>query len=210
MAGLYPSACVAVLFGGRQICNESPIMPLGLLASLNVVMPRMSAISTFASSIAAAGLAGLALASPALARESLGMFSSWGAFRDPLIPRCYAIAMAEPSSLRRDFQPYAAVGTWPRRGVRNQLHFRLSRRMAANPRISLVISGQRFQLVGGGADAWAADTRMNAAIIAAMRSARSMTVSATDASGRRFSNTWLLDGAASAMDAATIGCARLR
>ncbi|MCX7863806.1 MAG: hypothetical protein N2423_02020 [Novosphingobium sp.] len=170
----------------------------------------MSAISTFASSIAAAGLAGLALASPALARESLGMFSSWGAFRDPLIPRCYAIAMAEPSSLRRDFQPYAAVGTWPRRGVRNQLHFRLSRRMAANPRISLVISGQRFQLVGGGADAWAADTRMNAAIIAAMRSARSMTVSATDASGRRFSNTWLLDGAASAMDAATIGCARLR
>jgi hypothetical protein len=35
-----------------------------------------------------------------------------------------------------------------------------------------------------------------------------MTVSSTDTSGRRFSNTYTLDGASSAMDAATIACAR--
>ena len=31
---------------------------------------------------------------PAIARDSLGMFSTWGAFRDPAVPRCYAVAMA--------------------------------------------------------------------------------------------------------------------
>lgn len=147
-------------------------------------------------------------ASPALARDSLGVFGRWGAFRDPAVPRCYAIAMAEPSTLARDFQPYATVASWPSRGVRGQMHFRLSRRLSPAGAITLRIGGARFELVGGGADAWAADPRMDAAVIAALRSARSMTVSARDASGRGFSNTWQLEGVATAMDAAAVGCAR--
>lgn len=152
----------------------------------------------------------LLLAAPALARDSLGTFSSWGAFRDPAVPRCYAIAMAEPSSKQRDYQPFAAVGTWPNRGVRGQLHLRLSRRMSPAGRIVLSLGGRRFELAGGGGDAWAADQRMDAAIISAMRSANSMTVSARDANGGGFSNSWQLTGAATAMDAAAIGCARAR
>ncbi|MFT4027758.1 MAG: invasion associated locus B family protein [Novosphingobium sp.] len=159
---------------------------------------------------ASLGFAVLLLATPATARDSLGVFSGWGAFRDPATPRCYAIAMAEPSTLAREFQPYADVGTWPRQQTRGQIHFRLSRRMAPASGISLSLGGQRFQLVGGGNDAWAADKRMDAAIVAAMRSAAEMTVSARDSQGRGFSNTWKLAGAATAMDAATIGCARLR
>lgn len=153
---------------------------------------------------------GALLATPALARDSLGMFSSWGAFRDPAVPRCYAIAMAAPSAKQRDYQPYAAIGSWPRRGVRGQVHFRLSRELAANSRIVLTIGSERFELTGGGGDAWAADRRMDAAIVAAMRSARSMTVSARDRRGNGFSNSWPLAGAATAMDAAAIGCAQLR
>ena len=144
------------------------------------------------------------------ARDSLGMFDGWGAFRDPRVPRCYAIAMAAPSTLKKDFQPYAAVGAWPSKAIRNQIHFRLSRRLAPGGRIVLTLGRERFELTGGEADAWAADRRMDAAIVAAMRSASSMTVSARDRAGRRFSNTWPLAGAASAMDAAAIGCARLR
>jgi hypothetical protein len=159
-------------------------------------------------SLASAALA--LIATPALARDSLGMYSTWGAFRDPAVPRCYAIAMAQPSARRRDYQPFASVGTWPRRAVRGQVHFRLSRPIAQNSRISLSIGGQRFQLTGGGGDAWAADKTMDAAIVAAMRSAASMTVSARDARGNGFSNSWELAGAASAMDAAAIGCARIR
>ncbi len=153
-------------------------------------------------------------AAPALARDSLGLFETWGAFRDPAAgsagPRCYAIAKAEPSRLRRDYPPYASVGSWPRLGQRGQLHFRLSRRLAPGGRIGLAIGDQRFQLTGGGGDAWAADRRMDAAIVAAMRSARSMTVSARGSDGRGFSNSWPLAGAATAMDAAAIGCAGVR
>lgn len=157
------------------------------------------------------GLALAALAAvPAQARDSLGMYADWGVFRDAGVPRCYAIAKAIPSKLHRDYEPYAAVGTWPKRGVRNQIHFRMSRKMAKDPRLVLRIGGKRFRLTGGGGDAWAADRKMNAAIVAQMRSAKSMTVSATGANGKRFSNTWNLPGAASAMDAAAIGCAKLR
>jgi hypothetical protein len=155
-------------------------------------------------------LAAMLIAAPAIARDSLGVFDGWGAFRDPAVPRCYAIAMAQPSSLAREYQPYADVGTWPKRALRNQVHLRLSRRVQPGARIVLSISGRRFDLAGGGGDAWAADMRMNAAIVAAMRSAASMTVSTRDTAGRGFSNTYPLAGAASAMDAAAVGCASLR
>jgi len=150
------------------------------------------------------------VAGPALARDSLGIFGTWGAFRDASVPRCYAIAMAQPSSRERAFQPYADVGSWPRRGTRGQVHFRLSRKIAPGARITLSIGGQRLDLVGGGGDAWAADQRMDAAVIAAMRSAPDMTVSSHDVDGRGFANSYQLEGAATAMDAALIGCAQLK
>ncbi len=163
------------------------------------------------SSLAAGALAAsLFAAGTAQARESLGVYAEWGVFRDAGVPRCYAIAKAIPSTLQRDYEPYAAVGTWPKRGVRNQIHFRMSRKMAKSPKLVLRIGGSTFRLTGGGGDAWAADRKMNAAIVAKMRSAKSMTVSATGANGKRFSNTWELPGAATAMDAAAIGCAKLR
>ncbi len=158
--------------------------------------------------ISAVLLAGLA--TPALARDALGMFGEWAAFRDPAVPRCYAIAKAAPSTLQRDYQPYADVAYWPRQGVRGQVHFRLSRKLAADAKITLSIGGQKIPLTGGGGDAWAVDKRGDAAIVAAMRSAREMTVSARDARGRGFSNTWQLAGAATAMDAAAVGCAAIR
>lgn len=173
-------------------------------------MNRVNCVNFAPPSALLALLALLVTATPALSRDSLGMFSGWGAFRDPAVPRCYAIAMAVPSTKARDYQPYAAIGTWPRREVRGQVHFRLSRKLAPGTPIVLSIGRDRFRLTGGGGDAWAADRRMDAAIVAAMRSATRMTVSARDAQGRRFSNTWQLAGAATAMDAAAVGCVQLR
>ena len=153
-------------------------------------------------------VAALTLAAPLAAKDSLGVFSDWGAFRDPSLPRCYAIAMPEDSRGRRDFEPFATIGTWPRQNIRGQVHFRLSRQLAQRPRITLSIGAKSFQLTGGGGDAWARDRTMDAAIVAAMRSADRMVVRATDTRGRRFSNTYSLAGAATAMDAATLACAR--
>lgn len=163
--------------------------------------------------VVGAGLLAL-VAAPVAARDSLGMFETWGAFRDApsptTEPRCYALAKAMPSTVQRDYQPYADVAIWPRRGVRNQIHFRLSRRLLPGGKIILNISDQHFELTGGGGDAWAVDRRMDAGIVAAMRSAQSMNISARDASNRGFSNTYPLAGAATAMDAAAIGCAGVR
>lgn len=76
--------------------------------------------------------------------------------------------------------------------------------------MNLRIGGKNFALTGGGGDAWARDQAMDAAIVAAMRSERSMVISVTDRRGRRHSSTYDLSGAATAMDAATVGCARIR
>lgn len=150
----------------------------------------------------------LAAPTPAQAREGLGMFEGWGAFRDANVPRCYAIAMPRPSSGQAEYAPYADVSIWPARKVRGQVHFRVARRLQPGQMIVLNVGRQRFELTGGGGDAWAIDRRMDAAIVAAMRSAAIMTLIARDSAGRRFTHTWDLAGASSAMDASAIGCAR--
>lgn len=154
--------------------------------------------------------AAVLLAAPAAARDSLGVFDSWGAFRDPGVPRCYAIAAAAPNGRQRQFEPFASVGTWPNRGVRNQLHLRLSREVREGGAIRLRVGREDFELVGGSGDAWARDRAMDAAVVAAMRSANAMRVSATDRRGNRFSDRYDLAGAATAIDAATVGCSRRR
>ncbi|MDE2560902.1 MAG: hypothetical protein KGL48_01525 [Sphingomonadales bacterium] len=157
--------------------------------------------------LALLGLAAGLLAGPVLARDSLGVFGSWAAFRDAGVPRCYAIAAPEPSSDKRDFQPYASVGIWPRRGVRGQVYFRLSRRLAAHSPAHLAVGGRHFDLAAGQAGAWAPDANADAGIVAAMRSASTMMITARAADGRLFRDLYQLDGAASALDAAALGCA---
>jgi hypothetical protein len=86
-------------------------------------------------------LLALVLAAPLVAKDSLGVFGEWGAFRDPAVPRCYAIAAAEDetrSQRPRDHAPFASVGTRPKRQVRGQVHVRLSRNVAPAPGISLI------------------------------------------------------------------------
>lgn len=162
-----------------------------------------------AAMLCAAGL-GISMSAPLMARDSLGVFDSWGAFRDPQVPRCYAIAQPESVRGKRQYRPFASIGYWPRRGVRGQFHLRLSRAMAKDSTITLTIGVRRFALTGGGGDAWATDRRMDAAIIAAMRSAREMTASATGADGNTIRDTYPLKGAATALDAAALGCAGRR
>jgi hypothetical protein len=154
----------------------------------------------------------IVLAAPVAAKDSLGVFDDWAAFADPGVPRCYAITGADQGAKKGSdtYRAYADVGTWPRQGVRGQVHFRLSRALADGARLWLSLGGTRYPLTGGGADAWAPDKRADAAIVAAMRSAASMSVRATDRNGKRFTDRYSLAGAATAMDAATVGCARTR
>jgi len=147
------------------------------------------------------------VATPLAAKESLGVFGSWGAFRDDDELRCYAISASSQASGRREFAPFASVGTWPQRQVRGQVHFRTSRRMASNTAVTLRIGAREFALIGSGGNAWARNAGDDAAILSAMRAGSTMVLSAADVRGTRFSNSYDLEGAATALDAASIGCA---
>ncbi|MEP3051459.1 MAG: invasion associated locus B family protein [Erythrobacter sp.] len=165
-------------------------------------MTRSIALTCFCAALS------IALTTEVSAKDNLGVFSNWAAFRDPGTPRCYAIAKPRSSSSRSDYAPYASVANWPRRNIRGQFHIRLSREMAQDTAIRLTIAGKNFALTGGGGDAWAQDAQMDAAIIAAMRSATRMSVTTRDASGRRFTDRYQLAGAATAIDASVVGCAQ--
>ena len=159
---------------------------------------------------ARAALIGFALlaAGPALARDRLGVWNDWGAFRDAAVPRCYAIAMAVDSPGKaRETTPYFTVANWPRRGIHGEIHVRLSRAAAAGRQITLSLGGQKFPLASGGIDAWAPDRRGDAAIIALLRGSGEAVISATARDGRPMRDVYHLAGAASAIDAANLGCA---
>jgi hypothetical protein len=147
-----------------------------------------------------AGIVLLLLAAPLAARESLGVYDSWAAFKDTSPRRCYAVAKAEG---KPPAPAYATVSTWPDKGVRGSVHVVLSREVAAKAAVRLAIGDKRFDLVAKGRNAWAADARGDAAIVAAMRSGSRMSVSSGG-----FTDRYTLSGAATAIDAATVGCAK--
>jgi hypothetical protein len=154
----------------------------------------------------ALALVAIAVPMPAAARDSLGMFEQWGAFRDAGVPRCYAIARSDPG--KGGARGYADVGTWPRRNLRGRVHVRLSKRTTPGSIVQLTVGAVRVRLDTNGADAWPQDPRAEAAILAAMRSSASLRVSARDLAGHGFSDSYPLAGAATAIDAAAVGCAR--
>jgi hypothetical protein len=166
-------------------------------------MSRFFLLSVLGLVLIASGIAPVARA-----RDSLGVFDSWGVFRDPATPRCYAIA--EPAEPRQDgrWRAFAAIGYWPKDSVRGQVHFRLSREKATSARVTATIGGQRFTLLGGGADAWSADKRADAAIVAAIRSGSSLSVETRSRAGTAFTDVYKLRGAATAIDAAALACAK--
>ena len=155
-------------------------------------------------------LVGLLSGTQAVARDRLGVWNDWGAFRDAAVPRCYAIAMAADTPRRgHEAQPFVTVATWPRRAIHGEVHVRLSRSSVPGKPVDFLLGGQKFVLVSNGADAWAADQRMDAAIIAAIRQGGDLTVAMRGRDGRLARDIYHLAGAASAMDAASLGCAAL-
>lgn len=149
----------------------------------------------------------LLLAAAPAGRTPLGIFSGWGAFRDERPAHCYAIA----TPVRRGtgaYQSFASVAIWPAQRINGQVHFRLREPRTRNSPIRLIFGDKSFPLVAASVDAWAPNPRADAAIIAAMRSATSMRIAWVSKEGRDRSDGYLLQGVATAIDAAGLGCAR--
>lgn len=146
------------------------------------------------------------MAVPLAAKDRLGVYQGWAAFRDAEAPRCYAIAVPEETVGTATRKAYLSVGFWPKRGVTHQIYVRLSRERSTNSGITLSAGGRRFRLKVDGNSGWAQDRRTDLAIIAAMRSATSLSVESIGRNGRSIVDTYSLRGAPSAIDAAALGC----
>ncbi|MPT47004.1 MAG: hypothetical protein E2598_01105 [Sphingobium sp.] len=139
--------------------------------------------------------------------DSLGIFDGWGAFRAEAGGRCTAMAQPGRSSAGGEKgRAYAAISSWPAHRVGAQFYVRLSRAQAENSRIWLSIGERRFALTAGKGEAWAQDSTMDSAIIAAMRMTTTMSIEAKGRDGRAFYDLYVLKGAATAMDAARLAC----
>ena len=151
-------------------------------------------------------LLALAVQLAADGRRAIGIYDGWGAFRDAAPARCFAIA--EPLGRTRASRPFASIATWPADGQRNQAYFKLSRPRAPAAKVTLSVGQRRFELLAGAADAWSPDARTDRAIVTAIRAGRSMSVESVSRTGRPFADTYALKGAATAIDAAAVACAR--
>ena len=143
---------------------------------------------------------------PLIAKERLGVYHGWAAFRDADTPRCYAISAPEDTVGKATRKAYMSVGFWPKQGVTHQVYVQLSRERSTNGGIILSAGGRRFRLKASGDSGWANDRRMDLAIIAAMRSATSLSIESLGRDGRSIVDTYSVRGAPSAVDAAALGC----
>lgn len=88
-----------------------------------------------------------------------------------------------------------------------EFHARLRRLPRAGAAVMLRIDNQPFLLVSRGNIAWSDGPLQQKAIIAALRSGTAMTIESRDSAGQRFIDPYVLDGAATAIDAAAAACA---
>lgn len=148
-----------------------------------------------------------ALAAPAVAREPLGTFGRWGAFRDAGPRHCFAIAEPVETVRGPTQRGFVSIASWPGAGVRGQLHVRFSRARDPRAAATLAIGDRRFRLRAGPLDAWAPDAATDRAIVAALRAGRSLSVESIAAGGGPFTDVYALSGAPTALDAAAVACA---
>jgi len=147
-------------------------------------------------------------ASPLGARDTIGVYHRWGAFRDAEPARCYAIA--QPIAAGGRGGGFASVATWigdgPGKGLRSSVSIRLTQPRDRSAGVTLTIGERRFDLAANSRDAFATDLASDRALVTAMRSGRSMSVEAVAEGGRPFADTYSLSGAATAIDAAALAC----
>ena len=150
----------------------------------------------------------LALSAPAAAQQIVFAGGHWAAIDRGATceagSRALRIATKGQVQARAGFA-FDTVG--PRHG---QFFALLSRAPRPGSTIVLTVGNQPFLLVSNGQWAWSSGPEQERAIIAAARDAGGMIIRSRDRGGSRFTDRYMLDGAATAIDAAAARCAGKR
>ncbi len=138
---------------------------------------------------------------PLNAADLVGIYGQWGAFRQAGGAKCYAIRLPE-----QDGGQNAYLSVVIKENEAPKFYARLARSRSLTSDASASVGGRRFVLGGNGRDLFARDSRMDRAIIAAIRSARALSIEAVGSDGRAIVDAYDLQGAATAIDAARLAC----
>ena len=122
-------------------------------------------------------------------------------------PVCEALSRSQKIAAKDKVQALAGFTFNADHRRWGEFHARLSRMPRGDSSVMLQIGGQPFLLVTRSGWAWSRGPLQAQAIIEAARTAPTMSVSSRDATGVRFSDPYLLDGAPTAIDAAAARCA---
>jgi hypothetical protein len=120
---------------------------------------------------------------------------------------CEALSRSVRIAAKGKVQASAGFAFTPDHRRWGEFHAHLSRVPRAGSSAILQIADQPFLLVARGDWAWSRGPLQEQAIIAAARAASAMRIESRDGAGRRFVDTYLLDGAPTAIDAAAARCA---
>lgn len=120
---------------------------------------------------------------------------------------CEALTRSQKAAAKGTPQPTAGFSFTPDHRRWGEFHVQLSRPARPGSSVMLQVGNQPFLLVTRGGWAWSRGPLQEQAIIAAAREGGTMRIEARDMAGARFADPYLLDGAATAIDAAAARCA---
>ena len=141
----------------------------------------------------------------AMTGQVIGVSGNWAAIDRQ--SSCEALTRSPFPATRTRGAATAGFRFTPDRRQWGQFHVALSRAPRSGATVMLEVGRQPFLLVARGTDAWSRGTAQDQAILAALRSASAMKVSARSASGGRFTDRFEVRGAATAIDMAAARCA---
>lgn len=120
---------------------------------------------------------------------------------------CEAMTRSLQIAAKGKVQAIAGVAFAANRRPWGEFRARMGRMPRPGAAVMLRTGRQRFLLLSRANFAWSSGPLQGRAIIDALRNGGTMAVESRDASGRRFSEPYLLDGAPTAIDAAAARCA---
>jgi hypothetical protein len=152
------------------------------------------------------GLAVLFVAGPALAKETIGVFGEWGAFRDKRGSTvCYVVSAPVTRSGKGRAAPQLVVSIWPRQKISAQV---MAGTGTATQSAALAVGGRSFKLSIQGDGGWLPDRTADGQALAALAASGTATVTGRSARGNRFTDSYALAGFSDAWSAAQKACAR--
>jgi hypothetical protein len=147
------------------------------------------------------GLGAFLAICPVQAKDTLGVFGDWGAFKDRRV--CYAVSSPTGSSGKGRAAPQLVVSKWPGQNVPMQV---MVGGGTALQSATLRAGSQSFKLAVRGDSGWLADSGSDAQALAALAASGAASVTGRSARGSKFTDSYSLTGFSEAWATAQKAC----